>query len=134
MSNESPETGRCFTKKSNRGQGMGTKREPPLYPPQFRRFEKPPGSNTPPHIYEVFCDRGSTSRQNCFLNDGVPEPKIVRMSILFRKIISLFTWAMGLFTGMRFDFAEVGFRVGYGSPQVRSLRKNRVTLYHRTPQ
>ena len=35
--------------------------------------------------------------------------------------------------GCNFFFAEVSFRVKYGAPQVRGLRKIRVNLYHRTP-
>ena len=38
---------------------------------------------------------------------------------------------MGLFIGMQFFFAEVSFRVRFGPPKVRSLRKIRVNLYHR---
>ena len=42
---------------------------------------------------------------------------------------------MGLLIGMQClaFFAGVYFRVGYGAPQVRSLRKNRANLYRRTP-
>ena len=45
----------------------------------------------------------------------------------------MYTWAMGLFIGMQFVFAEVSFRVRYGAPKVKSLRKIRVNLYLRTP-
>ena len=36
--------------------------------------------------------------------------------------------------GLKFDFAEVSFRVRYGAPKVRSLRKFRVNLYRGTPR
>ena len=52
---------------------------------------------------EAFYDRGSTFPLNCVLNDGVPK-KIVGMPILFRKIMFLYTWAMGFFIAMQFDF------------------------------
>ena len=35
--------------------------------------------------------------------------------------------------GCNLIFAEVNVRVGYGAPRLRSLRKNRVDLYRRTP-
>ena len=39
---------------------------------------------------------------------------------------------MGLFAAMHVGFAEVSFRVRYGAPYVRGLRKCRVNLYRRT--
>ena len=53
-----------------------------------------------------------------FLNDRVPyKPKLVGMPIILsRKITFLYTWAVGLFIGMQFDFfADVRFRVGVWS-------------------
>ena len=42
----------------------------------------------------AFYDIVSTFPPNCFLNDGVSQPKIVGMSIFFRKMTLLYTWAM----------------------------------------
>ena len=64
---------------------------------------------------------------------GSLNPKSSECQSLFRKMFSLFTWAMGLFIGMHFVFAEVIFRVKYGAPKVRSLRETRVNPYRRTP-
>ena len=44
-------------------------------------------------------------------------------------------WAMVFFIGMGFEFAEeASFRVRYGAPYARSLRKPKVNFYYcRTP-
>ena len=65
---------------------------------------------------DVFYDRGRTFPPTCFLDHGVPEPKIVGMPILFSETTFLYTWAMGLSIGMQFDFSEVSFRMRYGAP------------------
>ena len=53
---------------------------------------------------DAFYDRGSTFWLNCFLNEWVPSPKTIRISILFRKMICLNTWAIGLSLGMQLGF------------------------------
>ena len=53
-----------------------------------------------PPCRNAFYDRGSTRTLKRFL----PQPKIVEISMLFRKMTFLYTWAMGLFIGVQFDF------------------------------
>ena len=51
----------------------------------------------------TFYDRGKRISVICFLNDGVPLHKSVRMPSLFRKMMFLRIWAMGFFFGVPFD-------------------------------
>ena len=55
-------------------------------------------------VSDEFYDRGSTFPRKCLLTDWAPQPKIVGMPMLFRKMAVLYTWAMGLFVGMQCDF------------------------------
>ena len=61
------------------------------------------------NIIDAPYDRGSTFPLNCFPNDGVPQPKIVRMPIFFRKTTLLYTRAMGSFIGMQCHFRSSQF-------------------------
>ena len=81
---------------------------------------------------DTFYDRGSAFPYFVFLNDGVPSPIIVRMPILLRKMFFFIFLGHGIINRNAILFwlnSEVSFRVGYGAPKVRSLRKNRVPLW-----
>ena len=56
---------------------------------------------------DEFYDRRSTFPPKLFLNDGVPQPKNVGMSILFRKMICVCTWVMEFVIGCDLIFAQV---------------------------
>ena len=55
---------------------------------------------------DAFYDRGSTFPLECFLQDGIPEPKIVGRPILFRKKkrFCILGGHVGMFIGTPFDF------------------------------
>ena len=53
---------------------------------------------------DAFYDRGCTIPLKCFLDDGVINPKIVGMPILFRKLTFFCAWAMRLVIGTQFDY------------------------------
>ena len=73
-----------------------------------------------------FYDRGGTFPLKRFLNDGVPKPKVVGMSILFRKMTCFLNLGHGIIhRDVCLISAEVSFWV--------NLRKFRVNLYRRKP-
>ena len=58
------------------------------------RFRKSACSSVKLQVWDAIYDRDSTFPLiNCFLDGGSPEPQIVGMAILFRKMELLYTWA-----------------------------------------
>ena len=65
---------------------------------------------------------------------GLLNPKSSECQSCFENYVFVYLGHTGQFMGCNLIFAEVSFRVRHGGPQVRSLGKNRVSLYRRTPR